>query len=97
VDARLRDRDAVQGAVELAVAAAVEPMAAGAARACFERCDATVTGELRVGLEAVDRADLAEQLRGGERTAAGKLQQGGGGLRGQGRQLALEFADRAPQ
>jgi hypothetical protein len=36
VDARLRDRDPVQGAVELAVAAAVEPVASMFAGADFE-------------------------------------------------------------
>ena len=58
---RLRDRDWVQGAVELAVAAAVEPVAPVLAGAGFERCDAGVAGKLRVCLEAFDRSDLAEQ------------------------------------
>src|SRR5206468_9310657 len=62
VDSCLGDRYAVQGAVELAVAAAVEPMSAVFAGAGFEWGDAGVAGELRVGLEACDRADLAEQL-----------------------------------
>ena len=34
-----------------------------------------MAGELGVGLEAVDRADLGEQLRGGDRAAAGQLEQ----------------------
>jgi len=34
-----------------------------------------VAGELCVGGEAVDRADLAEQLGGAERAAAGELEQ----------------------
>jgi hypothetical protein len=55
VDARLRDRDPVQGAVELAVAAAVEAVAAVFAGAGFERGDAGVAGELSVGVEALDR------------------------------------------
>jgi hypothetical protein len=70
----LCDRDAVEGRVELAVTAAVEPVALHAARARFERRDAAVTGELRVGAEAVDRPDLGEQLRCGERSAAGQLE-----------------------
>src|SRR5437016_5101826 len=61
VDARLRDSDPVQGAVELAVAAAVEPVAPVLAGAGFERCDAGVAGKLRVCLEAFGRSDLAEQ------------------------------------
>jgi hypothetical protein len=46
VDARLGDRDAVQGAVELAVAAPVEPVSAVFAGACFEWYDAGVAREL---------------------------------------------------
>ena len=61
VDAALGDRDAVEGAVELAVAAAVEAVALVFARAGVQGCDAGVAGELCVGAEAVDRADLAEQ------------------------------------
>ena len=71
MDAALGDRDPVQGAVELAVAAAVEPVASLLARAGFERCDAGVAGKLRVGLEAFDRADLPEQLGGADGAAAG--------------------------
>jgi hypothetical protein len=41
-----------------------------------------VPGELRVALEAVDRADLGEQLRGGQGAAAGQLEQRRRGLRG---------------
>jgi hypothetical protein len=44
----LGDRDAVQGAVELAVAAAVEAVALVFAGASVEWCDAGVTGQLRV-------------------------------------------------
>ena len=58
----LGDGDAVEGAVELAVAAAVEAVALVFARAGVEWCNAGVAGELSVGGEAVDRADLAEQL-----------------------------------
>ena len=69
VVAGLRDRDPVERGVELAVAAAVEPVALSAALARFERCDAAVAGELGVCFEAVDRADLGEQLCGGDRGA----------------------------
>ena len=71
VDASLRDRDPVQGAVELAVAAAVEPVASVLARAGFERCDAGVSGKLGVCRKAFDRSDLAEQLGGADGAAAG--------------------------
>jgi len=55
VDAALGYGDAVQGAVELAVAAAVEAVALVFAGAGVEWCDAGMAGELRVGVEAVDR------------------------------------------
>jgi hypothetical protein len=45
------------------VAAAVEAVALVFAGAGVEGCDAGVAGELRVASQAVDRADLAEQLR----------------------------------
>ena len=77
VDAALGDGDAVEGAVELAVAAAVEAVALVFAGAGVEGCDAGVAGELRVGWEAVDRADLAEQFGGAQGTATGKLKQPG--------------------
>ena len=67
--------DAVQGAVELTVAATVEAVALVFAGAGVEGCDAGVAGELRVGCEAVDRADLAEQLGCAQRSAAGELEQ----------------------
>src|SRR6266851_2544794 len=57
VHAALGDGDAVQGAVELAVAAAVEAVALVFAGAGVEWCDAGVAGELRVCWEAGDRAD----------------------------------------
>ena len=63
VDASLGDRDPVQGAVELAVAAAVEAVALVFAGARFDRCYAGVAGRLRVGVEALARSDLPEQLR----------------------------------
>jgi hypothetical protein len=71
----LGDGDAVQGAVELAVAAAVEAVALVFAGAGVEGCDAGVAGELGVASEAVDRADLAEQLGCAQRAAAGELEQ----------------------
>ena len=75
VHAALGDGDAVQGAVELAVAAAVETVALVFAGAGVEWCDAGVAGELRIRGEAVDRADLAEQFGGAQGSAAGELEQ----------------------
>jgi hypothetical protein len=97
VDARLRDRDPVQGAVELAVAAAVESMPLMLAGACFEWCDAGVAGELGVAVEAVDRADLAEQLGGAEWAAAGQREQPRCALLGPCLQLTVEVEDAAGQ
>ena len=48
VDAALGDRDSVEGAVELAVAASVESVALVFAAAGVERCDAGVASELGV-------------------------------------------------
>jgi hypothetical protein len=56
VDAALSDGDAVESAVELAVAAAVESVALVFAGAGVEWCDARVTRELRVGAETLDGA-----------------------------------------
>jgi hypothetical protein len=55
----------------LAVAAAVEAVAAVLAAACFERRDAGVAGKLGVGVEALDRSDLSEQLGGADSATAG--------------------------
>jgi hypothetical protein len=52
----------VQCAVELAVAAAIKPMAICASRGCGDRCGAGDPGELGVGGEPRDAGDLADQL-----------------------------------
>ncbi len=97
VDASLGDRDPVQGAVELAVAAAVEAVALVFAGAGVEWGDAGVASQLGVGSEAGDRADLAEQLRGAQGPAAGKLEQPWRERLRARPQFALELADRAGQ
>jgi len=97
VDAALGDGDAVEGAVELAVAAAVEAVALVFAGAGVEGCDAGVACELGVGWEAVDRADLAQQLRGAERSAAGQLEQPRRDRCRACVEVAVELADRATQ
>ena len=71
VAAQPRDRDAVDGGVDLAVAAAVEPMAVGVARADRDRGDPGGAGELGVAGEALGAGDLADQLARGQRAEAG--------------------------
>ena len=64
------DGEAVQGAVELAVAAAVEAVAVGVARGGGDRRAAGGARELGVGREAVGAGDLADELGGGQGAAA---------------------------
>jgi hypothetical protein len=56
------DGDAVQRRVELAVAAAVEALSAGLARADRDGRDAGRAGELGVGGETGDAGDLADEF-----------------------------------
>src|SRR5215207_744988 len=69
------DRDAVDGCVDLAVAAAIEPVAVGASGAGGDRCGAGRPGELGVGGEAVGACDLADELGRRQRAAAGLVDQ----------------------
>jgi hypothetical protein len=62
--------DAVDGGVDLSVAAAVEAVAVGLAGADRDRCDAAGPSQLRVAGEALGAGDLADQLGGGQRTEA---------------------------
>jgi hypothetical protein len=62
VEAALGDREAVQRAVELAVAAAVEAVAVGASRGRWDRRRAGDPCELGVGRETSDPGDLADEL-----------------------------------
>jgi hypothetical protein len=59
LDATLRHGDAVESAVQLPVASAVEAVTALLARARLERSDAGRASEPGVVCEALDRADLA--------------------------------------
>ena len=95
--AALGDRDSVQGAVELAVAAAVVPVALVFAAAGVEGCDAGVAGELGVAWEAADGADLAEQLGGAERPAARELERAPSDRARARLEVAVELADRTGQ
>ena len=54
-----------------------------------------MAGELGIGAKALDRADLREQLGGGERAAAWQLEQRRRDLHGHRRELAFELDDRA--
>lgn len=65
------DGDDVQRAVELAVAAPIEAVALLLARAGVKWADAGEAGEMPVGLEPGDVADVAEDASGGQNTAAG--------------------------
>jgi hypothetical protein len=63
--------DAVDGGVELSVAAAVKSVAVGLAGADGDRGDAGGAGELGLGGKAPGASDLAEQLPGSQRAEAG--------------------------
>ena len=87
--------EAVQRAVELAVAAAVEAVAVRLSGGGGDRGRAGGAGELGVGGEAVGAGDLADQLGRGQRAAAAlgeQLRRERCGERGE---LALEVVDRA--
>jgi hypothetical protein len=70
-----RERDAVDGRIELAVAAAVEAVAVGLARTDRDRGHAGRARELGSGGETLDAGDLAEQLGGGQRAEAWFVEQ----------------------
>ena len=91
--AHLRDRDAVQGGVQLAVAATVQAVAIGAAARDRHGGDAGVHGEARLAGEAQGACGLANEAGGGETTAAGQGEQLGGELGGELRDLALQGVD----
>jgi len=65
------ERDRVEGAVELTVAAAVEPVADGLAGGGGDGCGAGEGGEGGFGAEAAGMLPGAEELRGGDRADAG--------------------------
>src|SRR3954471_3122175 len=64
VTARAGDDHAVKRGVDLAVAAAVEPMALGVARTGGDQCDACGPGQLGGCGEALRAGDLADELGG---------------------------------
>ena len=87
------ERDAVNGGVDLAVAAAVEAVAVGLAGADGDRRDAGGACELGVGGEAVGAGDLADELGGGQRPEAGLGEQLRRGLGDEVGDLGLERVD----
>ena len=70
-----RDGDAMDGGVDLAVAAAVEAVAVGLAGADGDRRDAGGARELGVAAEAAGAGDLADELGGGQRPETGLAEQ----------------------
>src|SRR3954449_8016100 len=65
------DDDAVQCGVDLAVAALIEPLSLGVARARGDRRDAGGAGQLGWGGEAVRAGDLADELGRGQGSEPG--------------------------
>ena len=76
VDAALGDGNAMDRAVELAVAAAVQPKAVVSPGARRDRGDAGVAGKARIACKALGTRGLGDELGGAERPAAGQLEQG---------------------
>jgi hypothetical protein len=75
VAACLRESDAVERGVELAVPGAGQAMARSVGRPDRQRCAAVVTGEGVLGSEPVDAGGLADDSRRGQARATGNGQQ----------------------
>ena len=97
VAAQAGDGDAVDGRVDLAVAAAVEPVAVGLAGADRDRSDAGGAGELGVGGEPLGAGDLADELGRGQGPEAGLGEQVRRDLGDQVGDLGFERLDRLGQ
>ena len=80
--------NAVKGAVELTVAAAVEPVAGAPARGGGDRSNAGETGQLGIRREARGAGGLGEELCRRQRPAAGEVEQ----LRGLGARHGADLA-----
>jgi hypothetical protein len=86
--------DAPQGVVGLAVAAAVEAVAVGAARGRRDRGDATQLGEGRLATQPLGVvAGGDQQLAGGVDPDPGQRDQGGGGRGDQDLELVVELGE----
>ena len=94
VTARAGDDHAVQRRVDLAVAALVEPVALGVARAGGDRRDAGGAGELGRRGEALGAGDLADELGGDQRPEPRLAEQLRRDLPDELGDLALELVDR---
>src|SRR5262245_5722691 len=94
VAAQAGDGDAVDGGVDLAVAAAVESVAVGLARADGDRGDAGGAREFGVAGEPVRAGDLADELGCGQWPEAGLGQQLRRDLGDELGELGLERLDR---
>src|SRR3954451_23727756 len=94
VAAGASDGDAVDGGVDLAVAAAVEAVAVGLARADRDRRQTGGAREFGVGGEAAGAGDLADELGGGQWPEAGLGEQLRRDLGDQAGDLGLECLDR---
>jgi hypothetical protein len=97
VEAALGDREAVQRAVELAVAAAVEAVAVGASRGRGDRRRAGDPRQLGVGREASDVGDLADELGRGQDAAAALGEELRRDVGDEDGELTLERIDRSGQ
>ena len=82
---------------ELAVAAGVEAVAVGASGGDGDRCAAGEARELRVGLEALDAGDLADQLGRDQYPDSLLCQELWCELSHQAGELLIQFGDRAGQ
>src|SRR5207248_2122749 len=71
----------------------VESVSLVFARAGLERCDTGVAGELGVGVEAFDRAELAKQFGGAQGATAGQREQPRCALLGSRLQFAVELEE----
>src|SRR4029450_13299472 len=90
-DAHGPQQDGVQAPFELAVPAAVEPVAGHLPRGGRDRVGAGQGGKGRLGAEASGMRPADQHLGGAEGTDAGNLQQPGGYRPDQGGELGLEL------
>src|SRR5215218_10387040 len=97
VAAQAGDGDAMDGRVDLAVAAAIEAVAVGLAGADGDRGDAGGARELGVAGEPACAGDLADELGRGQRPEAGLAQQLRRDLGDEAGDLGLERLDRLAQ
>ena len=88
------DRDAVDGGVDLAVAAAIEAVAVGVARAGWDRGQPGGAGELGIGGEPAGAGDLADELGRSQGSEAGLAEQLRRHLGDEPSDLSLERLDR---